>query len=126
MKTRERGSPVRTVLLALLVVGAAIAAIGMIQHQKHADEEAQIKQDAQPVEVTPLMIKGNITEASWRRPDEPETPETPEQEEREEIDWHGDSAKKKRFEASLETTMKPLNGLGVFVAKSADDAKEDD
>ena len=121
METRKGGLPVRTVLLALLVVGAAIASIGMIQHKKRTDEDAQVKQDAQPIEVTPLVIKGDITEASWRQPGEPEASE---QQGREETDWHVDSAQEERFDASLETTMKPINGLGVFVSKSADD--EDD
>ena len=126
MKTQKRGSPFRTVLLALLVVTAAIASIIMIEHKKTAENEAQIRKDAQPVEVKPLMIKGNITEASWRQqePDEVETPEPKARDD--DFDWHGDSAKKKRFEASLETTMKPINGLGVFVSKTDDEDEEDD
>ena len=125
MKTRKGGSPVRTVLLALIVIAAAVASIAMIQHKKTADEEAQIKQDDQPLDVTPIMIKGNITKASWREPGQ-----MPEQKDSVSPDWeaskpfNGGNAKKERFDTSLETTMKALDGLSVFVSTSADDEED--
>lgn len=131
MKTRDGGSPVRTVLLAFLVIAAAVAAIVMIERKKTADADAKIKQEeAQPLDATPLMIKGNITKASWRDKDGFEAAEE-EKEQEDEFDWdatkafNGDAAKRERFEGSLETTMKPIQGLGVFVSKSASDDEEE-
>ena len=130
MKNKDSSSALRTVLLVLLVVAASVGAIVMVEGRKSQDEEdAARKEREEPIQVDPLLLTGNITNASWRGREETGSDEGTE----EAFDWSahdrddfgGDTAKSERFDATLEETVKPLDGLGIFVGKAEEDEPDE-
>jgi len=122
MASNELGQS-RALLLAMLVVvgtGGAIFVMGRGESDEAAPQKVEEAPEQEALEVTPLLTPGAIKTASWREEGEEEAPEgsnlTVGREESL-LDRLGDEDDMdSRFEKSLETTVEPINGLGVYVA----------
>lgn len=115
--TRNPGMRMRVLLMVLL---GTIAVAGVIAWPGPEPAEDTVFLDPnrpgedQTLEVQPILMRGKITAASWRSRATPlEVDVRPQDTERDET---GSDIRRERYRASLEETVEPISGLGVYVA----------
>ncbi len=108
----------KTLILGSVVVAATVAAMLLLRKDEGevgGAGGAAAGAEAEPLEIAPLVPHGRITEASWAT-----SARTPDDEPDSALDLvtehDRDREQEVRANASLEETVRPIEGLGVYIA----------
>jgi hypothetical protein len=121
---------VKVILMMVLVVALTWAAIDRLSKKK---AEAQAAEKAAPAlppdEAKPLITRGEIVEASWRKAGRaaPQPEVDPNAEKEDQWDLFGDKARERdRRDKELREAVDGVDGLGVYVSTGTDDTEEEE
>jgi len=108
----------KTLILGALVIAATVAAMVLLRDDEPAGGGAggaAAGAEVEPLEIAPLVPHGRITEASWATSER--TPEDDPDSALDLVTDHDkDREREERANASLEETVRPIEGLGVYIA----------
>jgi hypothetical protein len=123
-------------LPALLVVVATAGAVILIGGGDSDDEPSNTATEPVPddvLEIQPMVPRGKLMDASWRKDDGAKPAPQPEEDEyaaffkgEENLDPFGDEARgRKRADEALKETVRDIQGLGVYVAPEPAEEQEE-
>ena len=120
----------KIILMMVLVVVLSWAAIDRLSKKKAEEQAAEKAGPALPEdEAKPLIMRGEIVEASWREEGRAaEAPEAdPDAEKEDQWDLFGDKARERERRAKdLQKAVDGVDGLGVYVSPGSDDTEEEE
>ena len=129
-KGSSRTVNLKVILMMALVVVLTWAAIDRLSKKKAEAQAAAKEAPALPAdEAEPLITRGEIVEASWRKEGRaaPEPEVDPNAEKADRWDLFGDKARdRERRDKELREAVDGVDGLGVYVAPGSDDTEEEE